>query len=108
MDLVDVRDQEMIADFVKVVDDEGLPQQTRDQSHIHTGDGRGQRGKVLQGSLLQVKRKWGGGGGGGGEGGQTRPVHIKALCDHYRVHLRMQALHLVDVNPGLFTRSAII
>ena len=53
MDLIDVRDQEMIADFVKVVDDEGLPQQTCDQSHIHTGDGRGQRGKVLQGPLLQ-------------------------------------------------------
>ena len=74
MDLVDVRDQEMIADFVKVVDDEGLPQETCDQSHIHTGDGRGQGGRFSRDRSYRKRGRDGGGGGGGG--GETRPVHI--------------------------------
>lgn len=52
MELVDVRDQEMITHLRQVLQDQGLPQQTRHQPHKHTGDGGGQGRKVFKSALL--------------------------------------------------------
>ena len=52
MELVEVGDEEVIAHLHQVFQDQGLPQQTRHQTHKHTGNGGGQGGKVFKSALL--------------------------------------------------------